>query len=107
MQKVAAIFDLCGLLPLCLVNFCKYSPDQHENVSIMSRMFWRSRIVALEHTFIIKWTDKTRKTAVIFDLAGVSIFAFFSLNFDSIGPKMVPFDSSYQNTQKIILKFSN
>jgi hypothetical protein len=107
MQKVAVIFYLCGLFPFFLVNFCEYSSNQHGNASTMSGVFWRSRIMALEHTFIIKWTDKTQKTAVIFDLAGVSVFAFFSLSFDSIGTKMVPFDSEHQNTQKIILKFSN
>jgi hypothetical protein len=106
-QKVAVIFDLCGLFPFFIVNFCEYSSNQHGNASIMSGLFCRTRIVVLEHTFIIKWTNKSRKTAVIFDLAVVSVFAFFSLNFDPIGIKMVPFDSSHQDAQEIILKFSN
>ena len=50
--------------------------------------------MALERTFIIKWTNKSRKMAVIFDLAGFLVFAFFSLNFDPIGMRMVPFDFS-------------
>jgi len=88
------IFDLCGLFPFSLVNFCEYSSNQRGNASIVSRMFCRTRIVALERTFIIKWTNKSRKMAVIFDLAGIQVFAFFSLNFDPIGMRMVPFDFS-------------
>ena len=105
MQKVTVIFDLCGRLPLSLVNFCGYLSNQHKNASIMSGMFCRSRIVALERTFITKWTNKSRKVAVIFDLAGFLVFAFFSLNFDPIGAIMVPFNLSHQCAQEFVLKF--
>src|SRR5690242_15952090 len=50
--------------------------------------------------------NKSRKVAVIFDLAGFQVFASFSLSFDPIGIKMTPFDSSYQDTQEIIFEIS-
>src|ERR1044071_5617887 len=103
MRKVTVIFDLCGLLPLSLVNFCKYLSNRHKNASIVSRMFCRTRIVALERTYITKWTNKSRKVAVIFDLAGFLVFAFFSLNFDPIGAIMVPFNSAHQCAQEFVL----
>src|ERR1044071_8659175 len=100
---MTVIFDLCGLFPFSLVNFCEYSSNQRGNASILSRMFCRTRIVALERTFITKWTNKSRKMAVIFDLAGFQVFAFFSLNFDPIDAIMVPFNSAHQCAQEFVL----
>lgn len=76
-QKVAVILHLGGVLPLLLVNFCEYSSNRRGNASIMSGVFWRTRIAALERTFIVKRPNKSRKVAVIFDLAGVSTFRVF------------------------------